>query len=208
MNIRLAVIRPIYAVAAVTALTHMAAPAQSRGQDTAAAQTFEVAAVKPSKGEGPTRVTGPAPQEFAATNITARGLIAAAFGSAGRPLLATEIDGGPEWMDADRFDIIAKAHDVLTPARALVMLRGLLKDRFGLVYHYRTDERPVYALLVVRRDGRLGSQLRPSSMTETDCQKMVTAHAAGEPLTTGIPPCSLRVSRRAIRRQVRRRRWF
>jgi len=155
---------------------------------------FEVAAIKPSRGDAPPRVTGPAPREFSATSMTVRGLIAAAFGTMGRTLTNAQIAGGPKWIESERFDIIAKSEHVTTPAEALLMLRSLLKERFGLVFHYQTDEGPVYALLPVRGDRALGPQLRQSPMTDAECQAAMRAHAAGGALPEGGPACTLRVS--------------
>jgi uncharacterized protein (TIGR03435 family) len=131
---------------------------------------------------------------FAATSMTTRGLIAAAFGTIGRTLTNDQVSGGPKWIESERFDIIAKSETVTTPAESLLMLRSLLKERFGLVFHYQTDEGPVYALRPVRSDGALGSQLRRTSMTDAECQDAIRAHAAGGALPQGGPACSLRVS--------------
>jgi uncharacterized protein (TIGR03435 family) len=131
---------------------------------------------------------------FAATSMTVRGLIAAAFGTIGRTLTTAQILSGPQWIESERFDIIAKSESVMTPAESLPMLRSLLEERFGLVFHYQTDEGPVYALLRVRSDGPLGSQLRRSPMTDAECQTAMRAHATGGELPEGGPACTLRVS--------------
>jgi uncharacterized protein (TIGR03435 family) len=126
--------------------------------------------------------------------MTVRGLIAAAFGTMGRTLRNAQIAGGPKWIESERFDIIAKSEHVTTPAESLLMLQSLLKERFGLVFHYRTDEGPVYALLPVGRDRVPGPQLRQSAMTDAECQAAMRAHAAGEALPEDGPACTLRVS--------------
>ena len=155
---------------------------------------FEVAAIKRSRGDAPPRVTAPGPARFAATSITVRGLIAAAFGTMGRTLTNDQISSGPKWIDSERFDIIAKSGSVMTPAESLLMLQTLLEERFGLVFHYQTDEGPVYALLRASSGGALGPQLRRSSMTVAECETAMRAHAAGGELPEGGPPCRLRVS--------------
>jgi uncharacterized protein (TIGR03435 family) len=56
---------------------------------------------------------------------------------------ATAVVGGPSWLEQERFDINAKA-DPKTSREALrTMLRSLLVDRFGLVYH--NEKRPLSA---------------------------------------------------------------
>lgn len=61
----------------------------------------------------------------------------------GRTLTDAQIVDGAKWIESNRFDIIAKSEHILTPEESLLMLRSLLKERFGLVFHYRTDEGPV-----------------------------------------------------------------
>src|SRR5947209_4720317 len=52
------------------------------------------------------------------------------------------------------------------------MLRTLLAERFKLTFHNERRELPIYALVIARRDGKLGSQLHPSS---DDCAATVTS---------------------------------
>jgi uncharacterized protein (TIGR03435 family) len=58
------------------------------------------------------------------------------------------------------------------------MVRALLADRFGLVAHWETRERPIYSLTVDRADRRLGPKLVPVAM---DCAKVGAAVVAGTP---------------------------
>jgi uncharacterized protein (TIGR03435 family) len=76
------------------------------------------------------------------------------------------IEGGPEWMDKELFAVVAKGPPDLTLLQARRMLRTLLRERFNLTMRVEKRERPVYALLVARQDGRLGPGLKPSL---TDC---------------------------------------
>jgi hypothetical protein len=67
-------------------------------------------------------------------------------------------DGGPEWIDTDRYAIEAKA-EVVTD-RALMqgpMLQALLEDRFKIKVHKETREISVDALVVARG----GAKLKP-----------------------------------------------
>ncbi len=98
-----------------------------------------------------------------------------------------QIDGGPEWLNAERFDITATMPDGVAPAPAAggptaqqLMLRTLLEERFGLAVHKETKQRPVYALVLARSDGRLGPEMRPST---TDCA--AAAGGRGPTATTG-----------------------
>ena len=46
---------------------------------------------------------------------------------------ADKVVGGPDWLDTNRFDVIATAPAVSTPETLKTMLRNLLVDRFRLV---------------------------------------------------------------------------
>jgi hypothetical protein len=52
-----------------------------------------------------------------------------------------QILGGPNWLEMDRFDVIAKVPADSTPETQKLMLQSLLADRFKLVIH-RTCRRP------------------------------------------------------------------
>jgi uncharacterized protein (TIGR03435 family) len=98
---------------------------------------------------------------FTATNVTARQLILSAYRVRG-----LQVIGGPAWIDSDRFDIDARTPENGPFDQVLLMLRGLLAERFKLVIHNETKEQPIYALLLARADGKLGPQMKPSTL---DC---------------------------------------
>ncbi len=54
----------------------------------------------------------------------------------------------PDWMAAQRFDVLAKMPDGATKEQVPAMLRTLLEDRFKLVAHRENRELPVYSLEV------------------------------------------------------------
>jgi uncharacterized protein (TIGR03435 family) len=121
---------------------------------------FEVASIKLNKsGVGPVGAPGDrfSNGQFRTTNIPLRLLMRQAF----QRMQTDEIEGGPAWLDTDRWDITAKAE---SPAASMLpMIRTLLAERFKLTTHHETKERPVYALVMARRDGRLGPSLHPST---------------------------------------------
>jgi uncharacterized protein (TIGR03435 family) len=65
-----------------------------------------------------------------------------------------QLEGGPSWINADRFDIVAKTENVPAPQTPGVpgpiqlMMRTLLADRFRLVVHREIKEQPIYALVM------------------------------------------------------------
>ena len=123
-----------------------------------------------------------------ATNSTLRMLIRNAY-SADYPMDG-QIVGGPSWMDADRFDVLANIAPGTTSTDLRTMVRSLLADRFKLRVHHETRELPVYALVLARPDGKLGPQLKRLTV---DCEALRAARAKGEApptprRTPGGPP--------------------
>jgi uncharacterized protein (TIGR03435 family) len=96
-----------------------------------ASPVFEVASVKVNNS-GPDAANGffPTPGRFRATNTTLQQLIQAAW-----HLNTGRLFGTTAWMESDRFDIDAKAATDSDFEEDLVMLRGLLADRFQLRFH-------------------------------------------------------------------------
>jgi uncharacterized protein (TIGR03435 family) len=107
-------------------------------------------------------------------------------------------------MDSDHFDIDATVDGSLSLSAlylpdgkgsaglAYLMLRTLLADRFKLVVHTETQQLPIYALAVARRDGTLGARLRTS---DVDCDAVLAEMARrGRPVPPTapgqMPPCS------------------
>jgi uncharacterized protein (TIGR03435 family) len=87
------------------------------------------------------------------------------------PTKADEIIGAPSWVLSERFDVEARATFEPSRDQERMMLRMLLADRFKLVAHYETQDRPVYNLVVARADGRLGPQLRALDITDCETAK-------------------------------------
>ena len=79
---------------------------------------------------------------------------------------AVEVIGAPDWALSEHYDVEAKAAGTATNAEIEEMLRALLAQRLKLVAHYETREKPTYALMPARTDGRLGPELRKY---EGDC---------------------------------------
>ena len=59
-----------------------------------------------------------------------------------------QVEGGPSWVFADRYDIEAKAAGNATPLEIRGMLQSLLADRFKLMLRRETRTLPVYELVV------------------------------------------------------------
>lgn len=96
------------------------------------------------------------------TNQRLRQVIRAAFGGSD-----IEVIGGPDWVDDDRWDIVAAPAAVDPNAPWREMLKTLLTDRFKLRAHVEQRERPIYALVFARADRQLGAKMHA---TQTPCK--------------------------------------
>ena len=75
------------------------------------------------------------------TQATMVDLIATAYG-----VDAANVQGGPTWLERDRYDIRAKVPPKTTQDDVKLMLRALLADRFHLVVKTGTAPMPTYIL--------------------------------------------------------------
>jgi len=62
----------------------------------------------------------------------------------------TIVQGGPIWLETDRFDVIAKAPPTTSKSDIKLMLQALLAERFHLVVHTGSKPMPAYMLLVAK----------------------------------------------------------
>lgn len=109
---------------------------------------FDVASIRPDQSEdrgSSSQNTSPGGR-FVATNVSPMLLLIRAFG-----VVAARIEG-PEWLDADRYDVTAKADTSkeLSPDEMRPILRKLLEDRFALRYHREIRTLPAYSLTVAK----------------------------------------------------------
>jgi uncharacterized protein (TIGR03435 family) len=169
-----------FAVALASAmLAHAAA-------QTPASPSFEVATVKPNKsGDGMMRIGRQPGGRFSALNLPVVELIRFAYN-----VQPFQIEGGPGWVKTDRFDVTAKAEGDFAPlgpgqsGPIQTMMQNLLAERFGLKVRRETKDMPIYALVVARSDGKLGSKIEPSTI---DCAAMMRGRGAPDGGRGGPP---------------------
>jgi uncharacterized protein (TIGR03435 family) len=157
-------------VATVVALALTAPALALSAAQTADRPAFEVVSIRPNQAlpEGAfvlpddARVVG---DRFQATNISALGLIRAAYRS-DFPR-RDQIIGAGGWIESERFDVQARAPGALAgaPAAAL-MLQRLLEERFRLRVRREMRELPTLVLTPARADRALKQGIRVSSQ---DC---------------------------------------
>ncbi|HEY6340915.1 MAG TPA: TIGR03435 family protein [Bryobacteraceae bacterium] len=128
-----------FACAGLTALFASAAFSQSPD----GAPKFEIADVHVSaKTRNPFARTGPVRNgRYEIKTATMVDLVRIAYG-----FDADKILGGPNWLELDRFDVIAKVPSESTAETQKQMLQTLLEDRFKLQVRKETRPLPAYAL--------------------------------------------------------------
>ena len=107
---------------------------------------FEVASVKPAAPlrSGPVAIgTKADPGRVTYNGVPLTLLIMNAY-----KVKRYQITGGPDWLNTERFDIVAKLPEGARQEQAPEMLQSLLEDRFGLKLHHGTKELPVYELSI------------------------------------------------------------
>lgn len=131
---------------------------------TASAQ-FEVASVKPS-GPVQSSSTGMMTKKgfLSANELTLKRYIMGAYG-----LGQNEVVGGPEWVSADRFHIVARAEKPVGDTDLMGLLRGLLADRFKLVVHKETRTSQAYILTLAK--GGLKLEKSPEGEASTSSSR-------------------------------------
>jgi len=72
---------------------------------------------------------------------------------------AANVQGGPPWLERNRFDIGAKLPAGTSKEAAKLMLQALLAERFKLVVHTGSKPMPAYVLSV----DKAGSKLKPTA---------------------------------------------
>ncbi len=110
------------------------------------------------------------------TNMMVRNFILAAS-----PVATREVTGLPDWALTERYDVTLKPPPGSTSEQRKQMMQAMFADRMKLVAHVEQHERDVYLLVLARSDGRLGPELKPSTL---DCGP----RPPGTPPPPFVPP--------------------
>ncbi len=119
--------------------------------------SFDVASIKAAAPMTPGRMMigfrgGPGtgdPGQMTFSNVSLKDLIEAAW-----DVKEYQITG-PNSLESQRFDIVAKVPQGATKEQSRLMLRNLLEERFKLKLHHSTKEQPIYALIVAKNGPKL-----------------------------------------------------
>ena len=124
---------------------------------------FDVTSVKPNKSDEPMTSLVPLDSgsaftptggHFLATNQTLFRYLMFAY-----RLRFQGVVGVPDWVNNLRFDIEARSDGNPTKDQYRLMMQSLLADRFHLVMHKESQQKPVYAV-VLTKPGKTGPQLQ------------------------------------------------
>jgi uncharacterized protein (TIGR03435 family) len=138
----------IRAVASLAVCVSVAVSGQS-----AVAQRFEVVSIKPASAD---QLNGPSGGKsgrgrLTMSNVTLKRCIMDAFGVGPNQIL-----GGPEWLDSDRYEIVAKAEQPVDDDGVLMaMLQTLLAERFKLAIHRASKAVQAFVLEVAKNGPKL-----------------------------------------------------
>lgn len=121
----------------------------------AAAQTFDVASIKPSAhpvGKDARGRINFEPNRLSAGNVSLLNLIVEAW-----HVQPFQVTAGPGWLDLDEFDLDARTASAPSKEQMRAMLQSLLTERFHLALHRNTKDMRVYALMVDKGTPKLHS---------------------------------------------------
>jgi uncharacterized protein (TIGR03435 family) len=80
---------------------------------------------------------------------------------------------GPDWLQSERYDIVAKAAGPVTEDQLRTMLQTLLADRFKLELHHQTKELAAYVLVVAKNGPKFHeSETAGESSIQPDQKRM------------------------------------
>ncbi len=119
---------------------------------TASAQSFAAASIRPSAGQvqfehdGKTETT---PGNLRMRDVTLATCIKWAY-----TVLDSQI-AGPDWLQTEHFDIVAKADEPVDDEQMKLMMRTLLADRFKLAFHRQNKELRSYVMTVAKGGHKL-----------------------------------------------------
>ena len=153
-SIRLALIIGMFAVPAIS-------------QTTQKRPVFDVISVKSAKPGGPIRMTAGGGR-LIANNVTVKMLMLRAYSADASNLFPNQMIGGPNWIEADRFDVEAKVDGdpaSISTNQTWIMVQSLLEDRFQLKVHHESRELPVFFLTIARNGLKM---VRSEDQTEPD----------------------------------------
>jgi uncharacterized protein (TIGR03435 family) len=135
-------------------LTSALALGQTSTQPAVTQPTFEVASVKLNNSGENGSDNDTDGGRMSLGNVTLRRCMQIAYG-----IPEARISGGPKWVDAVRYDVVAVAPERTRGEGLELMLQALLAERFHLEFHRETKSLSGYALTLAKG----GLKAKPSA---------------------------------------------
>jgi uncharacterized protein (TIGR03435 family) len=144
--------------AALVAAAIVGLPSQQAAQQRPA---FEVASVKLAAPDAVPRnqIVPASPGRLYIPSMSLAWLIYTAYGDGGFNT-AMRVTGGPEWVNRTSYAVEALATGTPTPRELRLMLQTLLEERFALKLHIELQTIETNTIVVDRRDGKLGPNVK------------------------------------------------
>jgi uncharacterized protein (TIGR03435 family) len=143
-------------IAALSSVVLRAQPVSSP-----ATAKFEVVSIRRHTAQSGPVQGGPTPTEFRLIGLPMFAIFQSAYALPNRPglLRGDQIEGGPGWLTAELYDVVAKVDqadlaDWEKPQMRQTMLRAMLQamlaERCKVVVHYGSKEVPAYDLVIAK----------------------------------------------------------
>ena len=139
---------------------------------------FEVAVIHPTDPKDLDNPSGcpSSPVLLTCRNVTLKRCIVGAYG-----ILSDRVLGGPDWIDADRFQITGRADHPADDKAMMAMLQTLLAERFKLVLHHESRPAQTMALEVAAN----GPKLLPAGDSDSQSWNNMHDHLEATRITMG-----------------------
>ncbi len=107
---------------------------------------FDAAVIRPTDPDAPSIGDGWVHPEPGGKRYIGSGLSLRAYLWVAYQVKPEQIEGGPAWMDRERFDLNAETERSSSLESLHIMLQNLLAERFHLQFHYEKKEMRAYTL--------------------------------------------------------------
>jgi uncharacterized protein (TIGR03435 family) len=150
-----------------------------RAQEASRKVQFEEASIKPGDPNSSGGTTNSSPGRFSATNVTLKRLIGRAY-----DLEPYQIEGGPKWIETEKFTIAAKLEDedATSPSKEergkilRAALQNMLESRFLVQAHRESKIMPCFALVIAKRGPKLHEVEPKGGSTWSSSRGLLTAN--------------------------------
>jgi bla regulator protein blaR1 len=127
------------------------------------APAFEVASVKRNNSAESRSEFHTNPDGVTITNYRLRFLIPYAYG-----ITVYQMVGAPQWLDSNKYDIVARAPKGSSEGQLRLMVQQLLVDRFGLKFHRERKDMSGYAVVLTKDGPKFTIEKKPDQPGKDD----------------------------------------